>query len=61
MISRLLVRIENADMGLQQKAPKHGFVARSLSAYREPGAQFTQYDKGQPDFIGEFDCVDNGS
>ncbi len=59
MMRGLLIGVEHTDAGLQQKTAQHGLVARSLTAYGKSGAQFSQHDEGQPDFIGEFDGFDN--
>src|SRR6185312_806115 len=52
MMSRLLVRIEHPDTRLQQETAEDRFVVRTLVADGEAGAQFSQNDKWQPDFVG---------
>src|SRR5215813_14554578 len=56
MMRRLLVGIEHANAGLQDKAAQDVFVARSLAAHCKPGAQFSQHDERQSDF----DRLDDG-
>ena len=51
--------LEHTDARLQQKTAQDSLVARSLTAHCKSGAQFSQHDEGQPDFIGEFDRFDN--
>ncbi len=59
MVRCLFIGVEHTDAGLQQKTAQDSLVARSLTAHGESGAQFSQHDEGQPDFIGEFDRFDN--
>jgi len=59
VMRRLLVGIEHADTGLQEKTAQDGFVARSLAPYGKSGAQLSQRDERQPDFVGELDRLDN--
>ncbi len=64
MMRGLFIGIEHTDAGLQQKTAQDGLVARSRAAqnktaHGKSGAQFSQHDEGQPDFIGEFDRFDN--
>ncbi len=64
MMRGLFIGIEHTDARLQQKAAQDSLVARSRAAHNKPahgeaGAQFSQHDEGQPDFIGEFDRFDN--
>ena len=60
MMRRLLVGIEHADTGLQEKSAQDGFVARSLAAHGKSGTQFSQHDERHPNFIGELDRLDDG-
>src|SRR3984885_12007526 len=59
MVRGLFIGIEHTDARLQQKTAQDSFVARSLTARSESGAQFSKHNEGQPDFIGEFDRFDN--
>ena len=59
MMRRLLVRIENRDAGLQKKSSQDCLIARSLSAYCKPGAQFSKNDEREPDFVCQFDSFDD--
>ena len=59
VMRRLLVGIEQADTGLQEKTAQDGFVAWSLAPYGKSGAQLSQHDERQPNFIGELDRLDN--
>ena len=56
----LLVGKEDTDTGFQEKTAQYGFVARSLAAHSKSGAQFSEHDERQPDFVGVFDGFDNG-
>jgi hypothetical protein len=60
MMRRLLVGIEHADAGLQEKTAQDGFVSRSLAVHSKSGAQLSQHDERQPNFIGELDRLDGG-
>src|ERR1700751_4240170 len=60
MMRRLLVGIEDPDTGLQEKAPQDSLVARTLAAHSKAGAQFSQHDERQPDFIRQLDRLDDG-
>lgn len=60
MVRGLLIGVEHTDAGLHQKTAQDSLVARSLTAHSKAGAQFSQHDEGQPDFIGEFDGFDHG-
>jgi len=55
----LLVGIEDTDARLEQKTAQDSFIAGSLAANRKSGAQFSQHDERQPNFIGEFNRFDN--
>ncbi|MGC1372633.1 MAG: hypothetical protein WA824_10895 [Candidatus Sulfotelmatobacter sp.] len=59
MMRGLFIGVEHTDAGLQQKTPQDGFVARALTAHSKSGAQFSQHNEGQPDFIGKFNRFDN--
>jgi NAD(P)-dependent dehydrogenase (short-subunit alcohol dehydrogenase family) len=65
MMRGLFIGVEHTDAGLQQKTAQDSLVARSRAAQNKPahgktGAQFSQHDERQPDFIGVFDRFDNG-
>lgn len=60
VMRRLLVGIEHADTGLQEKTAQDSFVARSLAPNCKSGSQLSQHDERQPDFIGELDHLDDG-
>ena len=59
LMSCLFVGVQHANAGLQEKTTEDGLVARSLSTDGKSCAQFSQHNKGEPDFIGEFDRFDN--
>src|ERR1700693_3374921 len=59
MMRGLFIGIEHTNPGLQQKTAQDSLVARSLAPDGKSGAQFSQHDEGQPDFIGEFERFDN--
>src|SRR5215469_7574064 len=60
VVRRLLISIEHAHSGLQEKPAQDGFVTRSLVPHGKSGAQLSRHDERQPDFIGELDHLDNG-
>ena len=59
MMRRLLVRIENSHSRLEQESPQGSFIASALIAHLEPGAQFSEDNKRQPDLIGMLDHFDD--
>ena len=52
MMRGLFSRVENPHTLLEKEPAQNRFVARSLAARREPGAEFSNNDKRQPDFVG---------
>lgn len=59
MMRCLVVGIENPHTLPHQESTQHSFIARALVAYSKPGAQFSEDDKRQPDFVGTFDRFDD--
>ncbi|HSP63116.1 MAG TPA: hypothetical protein VLQ90_09060, partial [Pyrinomonadaceae bacterium] len=59
MVRRLLVGIQHTDPRLEEKAPEDGFITRSLGTDGKSGAQFAEDDKGQPDFLGKLDRLND--
>ena|ERR1700722_5752261 len=57
----LFVGIENTNAGLEQKSAQDSFITRSLAAYSKSGAQFSEHDEGQPDFMGTLYRLNNRS
>jgi len=58
-MSGLLVRVENAYAGLQKKATQNSFVVWALGTDRKSGPQLCQNNKGQPDFVSQFQNLDD--
>jgi hypothetical protein len=61
VMRRLLIAIEHADAGLQQKAAEDGFVAGALGADGKSSTQFSENDEGEPDLIGALNGFDDRS
>jgi len=59
MMSGLLVCVEDADGRLQKKAAQDSFVVRPLGADCKSGPQLSQDNKGQPDFVSQFQNLDD--
>lgn len=55
----LVVGIEYPNPRFEEETPQDCFIVRSLSTNCKAGAQFAEDNEGQPDFIGELDCLND--